>query len=109
GNIAHARLTFCLRRLTRAKAPDALPWVGELLVKRPDETQELANYMISLISVEPQKVVAACQYALTNTGHLLDWERAWIYRVLSRAANLVSKPILDEARRIATSDSFNWL
>ena len=109
GRIAHARLTFCLRRLTRAKVPDALPWVGELLVKRPDEAQELANYMISLISVDPQKVVAACQYALTNTGHLLDWERAWIYRVLSRAAGLVSKAILDEAQRIATSDSFNWL
>jgi hypothetical protein len=109
GNIAHARLTFCLRRLTRAKAPDALPWVGDLLVRRPDEAQELANYMISLISTEPQKVVAACQYALTNTGHLLDWERAWIYRVLSRAPSFVSKVVLDEAKQVTESDSFNWL
>jgi reverse transcriptase-like protein len=109
GHIAHARLTFCLRRLARAKAPDALPWVGDLLVRRPDEAQELANYMLALISVDPQTIVAACQYALTNTGHLLDWERAWIYRVLSRAANLVAVPILGKARQIAESDSFNWL
>jgi hypothetical protein len=65
--------------------------------------------MLSLISTEPQKVVAACQYALTNTGHLLDWERAWIYRVLSRATDFVSTAILEEAKQIAVSDSFNWL
>jgi hypothetical protein len=108
-HIAHARRTFCLRRLARAKAPDALPWVGELLVKRPDETQDLANYMLALVSVQPDRVVAACQYALTQKSHLLDWERAWIYRVLSRSASLVHPSIRQEAQRVAHSDSFNWL
>ena len=108
-NIAHARLTFCLRRLARAKSPDALPWIGELLVTRPDETQDLANYMLALISVDPGKVVAASQYALTNKAHLLDWERAWIYRVLSRAAGLVHGSVLAEAQRVAGSDNYGWL
>ena len=107
GHIAHARLTFCLRRLTRAKAPEALPWVGNLLVRRPDEAQELANYMLERQS--SRQVVAACQYALTNKGHLLDWERAWIYRVLSRVAFLVALPIISQAERIAESDSYSWL
>lgn len=71
--LSHARLTFCIRRLARAKSPAALPWVGELLVKRPDEVQDLANYMLALIGSEPDKVVAACQYALTNKAHMLDW------------------------------------
>jgi hypothetical protein len=109
GHIAHARRAFCLRRLAQAKAPDALPWVGELLLRRPDETQALANYMLALVSVKPDRVVAACQYALTQKAHLLDWERAWIYRVLSRAAHLVHPSILQEAERVAESDSFNWL
>jgi Reverse transcriptase (RNA-dependent DNA polymerase) len=108
-HIRHARLTFCLRRLARARSPEALPWVGELLVKRPDETQDLANYMLALISSEPSKVVAACQYALIQKAHLLDWERAWIYRVLSRTAKLVHKSILAEAKHIAESDASNWI
>jgi hypothetical protein len=107
--LAHARLTFCIRRLARAKSPAALPWVGELLVKRPDEVQDLANYMLALIATEPEKVVAACQYALTNKAHLLDWERAWIYRVLSRRADLVHRSILGGARGVAESDASNWL
>lgn len=109
GHIAHARRAFCLRRLAQVKAPDALPWAGELLVKRPDETQALANYMLALVSVEPSRVVAACQYALMQRAHVLDWQRAWIYRVLSRAAHLVRPSILQEAQHVAESDSFNWL
>jgi hypothetical protein len=109
GDLAHARLAFCLRRLARARSTDALPWVGELLVKRPDETQDLANYMLAVIAIDPAGVVAAAQYALTQTAHLLDWERAWIYRVLSRAAELVSRSVLAEAKRVAESDAFNWI
>lgn len=108
-HIAHARRAFCLRRLGQAKAPDALPWVGDLLVRRPDETQALANYMLSLASVEPDRVVAACQYALTQKSHLLDWERGWLYRVLGKAPQLVRSPILNDARKVAESDSYNWL
>ncbi|MBP1820959.1 RNA-directed DNA polymerase [Mycobacterium sp. OAE908] len=109
GTLAHARLTFCIRRLAHAKSPAALPWVGKLLVTRADEVQDLANYMLALIQTEPNKVVAACHYALTNKVHMLDWERAWIYRTLSRRADLVHKSILAEARRIAESDASNWL
>jgi hypothetical protein len=107
--LAHARLTFCIRRLAHAKSPAALPWIGKLLVTRADEVQDLANYMLALIQIEPEKVVAACQYALTNKVHMLDWERAWIYRTLSRRADLVHKSILDAARQIAESDASNWL
>lgn len=107
--LVHARLTFCIRRLARAKSPAALPWVGKLLVSRGDEAQDLANYMLALISVEPEKVVAACQYALTHKLHMLDWERAWIYRTLSRRADLVSRSILSEAQKVAESDARNWL
>ena len=107
--LAHARLTFCIRRLARAKSPAALPWLGELLVKRPDEVQDLANYMLALISTEPEKVIAACQYALTNKKHLLDWERAWVYRVLSRRSDLVHRTVMAEAERVAASDASNWL
>ena len=107
--LSHARLTFCIRRLARAKSPAALPWVGDLLVKRPDEVQDLANYMLALIATQPEKVIAACQYALTNKAHLLDWERAWLYRVLSRRADLVHRSILSDARNIAESDASNWL
>lgn len=108
-NLAHARLTFCLRRLARAKSPAALPWVGELLIKRPDETQDLANYMISLVDAHPAEVAAACQFALTHKKHILDWERAWIYRVLSRSPIHVKTFIANEAKRVATSDTFGWL
>lgn len=75
GTLAHARLAFCLRRLAQARSPEALPWIGELLVKRPDETQNLANYLIALVNAEPGQVAAACQFALTNKRHILDWER----------------------------------
>jgi hypothetical protein len=108
-NLAHVRRVFCLRRLAQARSPDALPWVGELLVKRPDETQALANYMLALVGSEAPRVVAACQYALTNKKHILDWERAWIYRVLSRAPQLVHARIINEADRVATSDAYGWL
>lgn len=107
--IAHARLTFSIRRLAHAKSPAALPWVGKLLVTRGDEVQDLANYMLAMIKAEPQKVVAACQYALTNKVHMLDWERAWIYRTLSRRADLVNRSILSQAREVAESDARNWL
>jgi hypothetical protein len=107
--LAHARLTFCIRRLARAKSPAALPWVGNLLVTHPDEVQDLSNYMLALIEASPDQVVAACQFALTNKTHLLDWERAWIYRVLSRVAHLVHGMVLQEAKRVAESDMSNWL
>lgn len=108
-NLSHARLTFCIRRLARARSPEALSWVGELLVKRPDETQDLANYLLSVVRSEPVKVAAACQFALTNKRHILDWERAWLYRVLSRVPHHVHKAILERAQDVARSDSFGWL
>nr|WP_246381497.1 RNA-directed DNA polymerase [Prauserella isguenensis] len=108
-NLAHARLVFCLRRLAQAKSRDALPWIGELLIRRPDDTQDLANYLLALVDSEPDQVVRACQFALTNKKHLLDWERAWIFRVLSRAPERVHKAIISTAQDIAVSDTYGWL
>ncbi len=107
--LLHARLTFCLRRLAGAKANVALPHIGSLLVKHPDHAQDLANYMLAFLDSDPDKVVAACQFALTTKVHLLDWERAWIYRVLSRVARLAHTRIIREAEAVAQSDAYSWI
>lgn len=107
--LRHARLVYCLRRMAAAKSPAALAHAGDLLLTRADETQDVCNYLLSLVGQDGAAVAAACQYALTNSRYLTDWQQAWILRVLSRCTAHASSGLLAGLERAVEVDSTGWL
>ncbi len=107
--LRHSRFVFCLRRLAAARSKVVLPHAGALLTQWPDETQDVANYLLAVVEENPKEVAAACQFALTNATYMTDWQRAWVLRVLSRCGLNVASGMLDLLEAEIGSDNSGWL
>lgn len=105
----HARVAYCLRRFAAARSDTALPYTADLLVRFPEETQFVANYLLSLVDDEPARVAQAVEHGLANSEFLLGWQRGWLYRVLARVASHVGEGTLAEADRVMRSQDEDWL
>jgi len=105
----HARVAYCLRRFAAARSTAALSHAGDLLVRYPEKTQFVANYLLSLVDEEPDRVTQAVEHGLANSEFLLGWQRGWLYRVLSRVAPQVAEETLVEAAQVMWSQDEDWL
>jgi hypothetical protein len=105
----HGRLTLSLTILTSFKSDAALPHVRKLLIKFPDETKPIADYLSSMCSGKPARVVQAVEKVVEESDFLLAWQRAWFLRILQCAHSEVSDEILEWAGQVARDEGDHWV
>lgn len=107
--LQHGRFGYSLRRLSASKSETPLRFAGQVLVDRPDETQDMAGYLIAMVDSHPQAVAAAAQYGFVHSPYVTDWQAGWILRVLSRCAEYVDDALVDRLEINVNSDAYGWL
>jgi len=105
----HGRLTSSLTILTTLKSPAALEHAANLLVRYPDKTQSVANYLAALCATEPERVIATIEDVLGKELFLLGWQVTWLLRTLQCGSDHVSDETLEWATGIAEGESNDWL
>lgn len=108
-HVFHYVLLRTLVQLAAARSLVALSYMHQLLLRFPDKTEVIAQYLNAVMSIAPDRAVAEIEQVLEADTFLTPWQLAWLYRVLADGASYVKDTTRAGFRRVVTGLSGDWL
>ena len=104
--VFHWQLKNILYALAAAESDAALMSVGELIREYPDKVEILCKYVMKLQGSED---CIATQLESALGEYTMEWEFAWILRVLSGVSEYLSSDLVERLKEIVDSPRGQWM
>jgi hypothetical protein len=106
--VFHALVQKALISMSAGKSTAGVPHCAKLLLRFPDKTELVAEYLIAASLSDPDSVATVIQEFLQSPNYKTGWELAWCLRVLV-AGNVDATALEPDIHRIASSESRQWI
>jgi hypothetical protein len=106
--VFHALVQKALISMSAGKSAAGVQHCAKLLLRFPDKTELVAEYLIAATLSDPDSVATVIQEFLQSLNYKTGWELAWCLRVLV-AGNVDATALEPDICQIACSESQQWI
>ena len=106
--VFHALVSKALISMSAGKSIAAVPMSLKLLLRFPDKTELVSQYLIAASQTDPDAVVSVIKEFLDSVTYKTGWELAWCLRILV-AGDVDATGLETDIQRIAADETMHWI